>query len=589
MASEQQAPRAGASVAAGRERHFLPRRSWGSWVIAVLLGLLTLFLALGAVALWVKPNPGEGPGPRLLLSILVLACASGVWFSVRRARSRKPLLTLGQSGITSSKLREPVRWSQLEDVELVQALGNAYLHLKLRNEAGKKPRRGMWGKNAAVRRINLSMLKTDDQFAAYAAIHARLAPWREAAGLGAAPSVKQAHEVTAFEQQLDVLTPTPWALYLVMALNIGVWVLNLVNGISPTKPTPQELFAWGANSAAAVTIDGQYWRLLTATFLHAGLMHLALNMVGLWEAGRQICRWFGNGQFLLIYLGSALAGSALSLHFSSQQSVSVGASGAVFGVLGALLAAVWKHRERIPAATSKQLMTSQGIFVAYALLQGFTKPGIDNAAHVGGLLAGAAITLLLAQQMGQVASAGGRMLRQGLASGVVALAVTLLVLGTPVPKVHHRLLFQSQAALMSLLPRMQAGEQALSGDAQAVKAGKLSADEFTGRVRSTHLPAFQQFNLALQPLAFPAAHPLQPLLEDLRVVYRLIEQALMLEIRKQELMQQIGQLPFNPEAPEFQVFMKLTRDLAENSAQLKAARARLEATVAAGKQKGSAR
>lgn len=583
MASAYQAPRAGVSAAASRERHFLPRKSRTSWIIAVLLGLLTLFLALGAVALWVKPHPGEGLGPRLLLLLLALACASGVWFSLRRATSRKPLLTLGQNGITSSKLRDPVRWSQLEDVELVQAMGNAFLDLKLRSEPGKKPRRGRWGRNAALRRINLSMLKTDDQFAAYAVIHARLAPLREAAGLGAAPSVQQAQEATAFERKLDALTPTPWALYLVMALNIAVWVLNVFNGLSPMKPTPQELFAWGANSAAAVRIDGQYWRLLTATFLHAGALHLALNMFGLWEAGRQICRWFGNGQFLFIYLGSALAGSALSLHFSSQQSVSVGASGAVFGVLGALLTAVWRHRERIPAATSKQLMTSQGIFVAYALLQGFTKPGIDNAAHVGGLVAGAVITLLLAQQMGQAASAGGRLLRQGLALGVTGTAVVFLVLSTPASGVHHRLLFESQATLQRLLPQMQAGEQALQKDAQELSAGRLGAEQFAERAQATHLPVYRKLNSALRPLALPAGQPLEPLLTHLKSVYQLTEELLTLQVRHFELLKTVGQQPFDPNSVAVEEMSALASKIQDKSTQLKQAKQKLEAIVAAPK------
>lgn len=589
MASEQQARHAGASVVAGRERHFMPRKSRISWLIAVLLGLLTLLLAIGLLAVGLQSRPDEGAGPVVGLLILTLACAGGAWYAARRASSRKPLLTLSHKGITSPMLRDPVRWSQLEDVELVQALGNAYLHLKLRNEPGKKPRRGMWGQNAAVRRINLSMLKTDDQFAAYAAIHARLAPLREAAGLGVAPSVKQAQEVTAFEQGLDVLTPTPWALYLVMALNIGVWVLNVVNGISPMKPTPQELFAWGANSAAAVTVDGQYWRLLTATFLHAGVLHLALNMFGLWEAGRQICRWFGNGQFLLIYLGSALAGSALSLHFSSQQSVSVGASGAVFGVLGALLAAVWKHRERIPAATSKQLMTSQGVFVAYALLQGFTKPGIDNAAHVGGLLAGAVITVLLAQQMGQAARTGGRLLRQGVAAGVAGAAVLALVLSTPAAAVNHRQLFETQATLQRLLPQMQAGEQALQQDAHELKAGKLRPEQFAERLQTAHLPAYRKLNSVLLPLELSAEHPLQPLLADLKVVQRLTEELLALQVRQFELLGNAVQQPFEPSSAVLEEMQTLTGQIGSKSTQLKQAKQKLEATVAATRPPNSAR
>lgn len=586
MAQGDPVPRAGATTTE-RARQFMPRKSRISWLIAVLLGLLTILLAAGLVAM-MTPNSGAGAGGTVVLLILMLVCGGGAWLAVRRATHRKPLLVIGSRELAGSGLRTPLRWAELEDVELVQAMGQAYLNLKLRNGSGSKSGGGFWKRNTC--RVNLARLSADDQFAAYAAIHARLALQRQAAGLGAAPSLQQAREATAFEHGLDAITPTPWALYFVVALNVGVWLLNVVYGVDPFKPVSADLYRWGANSASAVTLEGQYWRLLTATFLHAGLMHLALNMLGLWEAGRQISRWYGNAHFLMIYLGAALAGSALSLHFSSQKAVSVGASGAVFGVLGALLMALQRHREHIPASIAKRLMTSQGVFVAYALLQGFTKPGIDNAAHVGGLMAGAGIALLLTPKMGRSPAGGSpAALRQGLASGAVVLAVTLLVLGTPTPVVHHRLLFESQATLVSLLPRMQASEQALSGDAQAVKAGKLTMDEFIGRMRSTHLPSFQQFNLTLKPLVLPAAHPMQPMLEDLRAVYRLTEEALMLEIRKQELMQQIGQLPFNPEAPEFQTFMSLNRQVAENTVQLKAARARLEATAAAGKKTGSAK
>lgn len=581
MADGAQAP------GAGRERHFLPRKSRASWLIAFLLGLLTLFLGVGWLAMVLRPAPGDGAGPKIFLGLLVLLCAAGVWYSARSAGSRKPVLTLGRQGIGARNLRQPIAWSELDDVELTQSMGHAYLDLKLR--AGKKPRRGFLGRHIKVHRIDLTRLKPDDQFAAYATIHARLAPLREAAGLGAAPSVQQAQEATAFEQQLDALTPTPWALYLVMALNIGVWLLNVVQGISPTRPAPAELFAWGANSAYAVTIDGQYWRLLTATFLHAGLMHLALNMVGLWEAGRQICRWFGNGQFLLIYLGSAFAGSALSLHFSSQNAVGVGASGAVFGVLGAVLMAVWRHRERIPAVIAKRLMTGQGIFVAYALLQGFTKPGIDNAAHVGGLLAGMLLTVLLVQQMGQLAEGGQRLLRQGLAVIVTAVAVIGLVLSTPAPKVHHRQLFETQAALQNLLPQLQAEEQALKRDALETSAGRLTSAQFSERLRDTHLPTYRRLNAAFLPLQLAPGQPLHDLLVDMQAVQRLTEEWLSLQVQQFDLVDQARQQPEGTNPALVQELLALQVRGQEKNAQLMQARKKLDATVAASKPQTSGR
>lgn len=570
----------GADAAAGRERHFFPRKSRASWLIASLLGLLALLMALALLGILGDRNkPVDGALVAVVLGIL-LACVAGIWYSVRRATRHRALLSIGPKAVSGSGLREPLPWYRLEDVELVQVMGQAFLDFKLRAELKGTPRRGLWGRQAARRRVNLASLTPDDQFAAYAAIHARLAPLREAAGLGAAPSVQQAHEATAFERQLDAATPTPWALYLVMLLNIGVWLLNVFQGISVMQPAPAELFAWGANSAAAVTLEGQYWRLLTATFLHAGLIHLALNMVGLWEAGRQICRWFGPGQFLLIYLGAALVGSGLSLHFSSQQSVSVGASGAVFGVLGAVLIAIWRHRERIPASIAKRLMSSQGVFVAYALLQGFTKPGIDNAAHVGGLLAGSVITLMLAPQMGQAPAAGsGRVQRQGLALGATGLAVFLLVLTTPAPQVHHRQLFETQATLQGLLPQLQAGEQALQRDAQEMKAGRLGPEQFVERVQTTHLPGYRRLSQTLMPLQLSAGHPLQALLVDMQAVHRLTQELLALQVRQFELAQAMTRQPQEPAGT--QELADLLPQLTEKSQQLVQARQKLEATGAA--------
>lgn len=571
------APAATAMPAATRERAFYPRPSRIAWLIAFLLVVLMAVLALALVAGWTDPSRRSPDGGALAVLLVLLLCGGGLAWALRRARAhRRPLLRLGPRGVLAAGWRAPLAWDQLQDVELVQVLGQAYLDFRLHDEA--MPRRGRWGWRQGVRRVQVAALSPDDRLAAYAAIHARLAPLRQAAGLGPAHSVQQAHAAAAFERALDAATPLAWGLYLMVALNVGVWLLQLAQGISPFKPTPAQLYAWGANSASAVLREGEYWRLLTATFLHAGLLHLAFNMIGLWEAGRQICRWYGNGQFLFIYLGAALGGSALSLHFSAQQAVSVGASGAVFGVLGAVLVALWRHRERIPAPIAKRLMGSQGVFVVYALTQGLGKTGVDNAAHVGGLLAGAALALLLAPRLEEGARAR---LRQGLAAVVVAAAVGTLVAATPGARIDHRQLFESQAALQALLPRMQASEQALASDAQAAQARRIDAAEFMARIRQTHLPAFRQHNQALQPLAFPAGHPMQALLQDLRAVYGLMEEALALEVRQYELVQRIGPLPFDPAAPELAELLALRRQIADNGASLKAARARLQATAQA--------
>ncbi|MCZ8286255.1 MAG: rhomboid family intramembrane serine protease, partial [Bacteroidia bacterium] len=310
--------------------------------------------------------------------------------------------------------------------------------------------------------------------------------------------------VSDFDARLKQLTPVTWALYLVVGMNVAVWLANLGAGISAFKPLPSELLAWGANSAASVVEDRQYWRLLTATFLHGGFLHLALNMLGLWQAGVQLNRLHGNFQFLLIYLASALTGSALSLHFSAQQSVSVGASGAVFGVLGALLVAVYQHRGQIPGVTSKNVMTSQGVFLAYALVQGFSKQGIDNAAHVGGLVAGCLLAWVLTEKIAAVATTARRLSMAAIGAGLTSVAVAALVLTTPTPAVHHRQLFEFQAALTRIFPSMQAAENAFQADVKTLREGKMSEAQFSEALQTRHLPAYQAVQRALAPLDVPA-------------------------------------------------------------------------------------
>ncbi|WP_439606320.1 rhomboid family intramembrane serine protease [Hydrogenophaga sp.] len=322
------------------------------------------------------------------------------------------------------------------------------------------------------------------------------------------------------------MTPTPWALYAVIAVNVAVWVLNLFDGMSPMQPTSADLFAWGANSATAVVRDGEYWRLLTATALHGGVLHLGLNMFALWDAGRRVCQWFGNGQFLLIYLGSGLAGSALSLHFSSQQAVSVGASGAVFGVLGALLVGVYQHRASVPKAMATQLLTSQGMFVALMLVQGFARPGIDNAAHVGGLVAGALMAWLLVELIDERATPALRRRRQVLAVGATAVVVGALV-WLAQPGVDHRQLFGAQDRLAQLLPRMKSAEAALQNDAREHKAGRLSESQLVDSMEQRHIPAYRAIHRELTELGHM---PHLPAWADIRELHGIVLEVMTLEV-----------------------------------------------------------
>jgi len=133
-------------------------------------------------------------------------------------------------------------------------------------------------------------------------------------------------------------------------------------------------------------------------FLHAGFIHLGFNMWALWNLGALAERFYGNTQFALIYLLSGLFGSLASLYFAAKVAVSVGASGAIFGVTGALLAAVLHKRDKLPAPLVASMRSSLFAFVGYSLFLGFTSGVVDNAAHLGGLISGFVLAFIMAEK-----------------------------------------------------------------------------------------------------------------------------------------------------------------------------------------------
>jgi len=208
--------------------------------------------------------------------------------------------------------------------------------------------------------------------------------------------VNQPVEHEAFVWRLHQATPRIWVTPLLVGLNVVVWLLNLATGLSPLSPRPIELLAWGGNFLPATV--AQPWRLLSAAFLHGGIIHLGFNMWALWDTGRLAERFYGNRQLLLIYLVSALSGSMASLFFAASKAVSVGASGAIFGVVGCLLAAIYTKPHRLPPALVASMRSSMLVFLGYSLFMGSVVGVIDNAAHIGGLIGGFLLGLILAEK-----------------------------------------------------------------------------------------------------------------------------------------------------------------------------------------------
>jgi membrane associated rhomboid family serine protease len=171
------------------------------------------------------------------------------------------------------------------------------------------------------------------------------------------------------------------------------------------EPSTRALCRLGALNAPAVIEDGQYWRLLTVMVLHAGIIHWAFNSYALFIFGPTLEALLGRVRFLALYVGSGFAASAASLLFSHTR-LGVGASGAIFGLLGALVAFFYRRRD----AGGRGMLQSLLLVLALNLFIGVRIANVDNVAHIGGFLAGlAAMALLelLPTRLGGLAGRGG--------------------------------------------------------------------------------------------------------------------------------------------------------------------------------------
>jgi rhomboid protease GluP len=187
---------------------------------------------------------------------------------------------------------------------------------------------------------------------------------------------------------LPILRGTTWVSWTLLSVNVVIWLAMTLAGGSTTQ---EVLLAFGAKYGPAI-LEGEYWRLLTSSFLHIGVMHLAFNAYALYALGPQAERFFGRSRFLILYLVTGVLSSATSYLISST--LAAGASGSIFGLVGAL-SAFFIHERKVLGAPGRRRLNNLISIVALNLVIGFTTPNIDNAAHVGGLIAGLAMGWVL--------------------------------------------------------------------------------------------------------------------------------------------------------------------------------------------------
>lgn len=170
----------------------------------------------------------------------------------------------------------------------------------------------------------------------------------------------------------------PIVTYALIAINVAVFLLQFAIGVNDVAG---QYGMW----PVGIAVGNEWWRLLTAAFLHGNWLHIMFNMYVLFALGPTLERVLGHGRYLLLYVLAALGGGVASYAFSDMQTVSVGASGAIFGLMGALVVAGRRLRYDIT-----QVLMLLGINVVI----GFLQPGVDWRAHLGGLVTGAAVAAI---------------------------------------------------------------------------------------------------------------------------------------------------------------------------------------------------
>ncbi|MFY9681318.1 MAG: rhomboid family intramembrane serine protease [Candidatus Sulfotelmatobacter sp.] len=222
---------------------------------------------------------------------------------------------------------------------------------------------------------------------------------------------------------------------IIFGINVAVFLgMVISNGGNPLQDFPgMELVTWGGNFGA-LTISGEWWRLLTCVFVHGGLLHIAFNMWCLWDLGALCESLYGRWTFGTLYILCGLGASLASVIWNVQV-LSVGASGAIFGLAGALIAAFKLGEFSVPRSALSGPLRSLFVFVAFNLAWGFLpnlfgSDGVtDNAAHIGGLLTG----LILGALVALIAPQRGNALRRA----AIFLCMTLALAGGAIQLAHH--------------------------------------------------------------------------------------------------------------------------------------------------------
>src|SRR6202161_1532740 len=181
---------------------------------------------------------------------------------------------------------------------------------------------------------------------------------------------------------------------IIFGMNVAVFLGMALAASTVMDFSPQETIRWGANWGP-LTLSGEWWRWLKCVFVHGGIIHIAFNMWCLWNLGALAESLYGRWTYAAIYLICGVGASLTSVAWHPY-TPSVGASGAIFGLAGALITALKLGEFSVPRSALSGTLKSLGAFVVYNLIFGAIIPGVDNTAHIGGLITGLIVGALIA-------------------------------------------------------------------------------------------------------------------------------------------------------------------------------------------------
>jgi len=229
--------------------------------------------------------------------------------------------------------------------------------------------------------------------------------------------IEQPRSQPAIWQQAPVTTA-------IIAICVLVYIAMSVSSGSPAafvSPSVGDVMRWGGTFGYSILHDGEWWRLVTAVFVHIGIIHIAFNMYVFWGLGLIAERLLGRWNFLATYLLTGIAGNVLSL-LLKPNIVGAGASGAIFGIAGVLIAVLQFGRLNVPNERLKPLKQEVLKLALYNLLIGAVVARINNIAHLGGLIYGLLLGLLFAWSTRFDSDTRLKVQRIGLAAATVLLA-----------------------------------------------------------------------------------------------------------------------------------------------------------------------